>query len=87
MTVKVVKEFVDKNTRELRTVGEIIEVEEARANEILAAGKYIEVEEEKAIPLDKMKVDDLKAFAAEKGIDISEAQNKTEILEILKNHQ
>lgn len=39
---------------------------------------------EKGVDLSTMKVDDLKAYAAEKGIDISGATKKEEILEAIK---
>lgn len=87
MLVKVVKDFIDKNTREFHKVGDAIEVTEERASEILSAGKYIEVDESKAPALDKMKVDELKAFAAERNIDISEAKNKAEIIAIIEAKQ
>lgn len=38
-------------------------------------------------PLDKMKIEDLKAYAAEKGIDLGEATKKDEILAAIKSHQ
>ena len=34
--------------------------------------------------IDKMKVDELKAYAKEKGIDLGEASTKAEILEVIK---
>lgn len=40
-----------------------------------------------ADPLDKMKLDELKAYAAEKGIDLGEATKKDEILAAIKSHQ
>lgn len=38
-------------------------------------------------PLDGMKLDELKAYAAEKDIDLGEAKTKAEILAVLKSHQ
>lgn len=35
-------------------------------------------------PIDKMKVDELKAYAAEKGIDLGEASTKAEIIDVIK---
>ena len=44
------------------------------------------VTEKDAAPktIDKMKVDELKAYAEEKGIDLGEANTKAEILEVIK---
>lgn len=87
MKVKVVKRFVDKETRELHEYGDVIEVTEERFKEISAAGKYVEAladdtKEEK--PLDKMKVDELKEYAAAQGIELNDAKTKAEILEVIK---
>ena len=87
MLFKVVKEFIDKNTREFHEVGEVIELTEERATEILSAGKYIEVDESKAPALGEMKVDELKALAAERNIDISKAKNKAEIIAVIEANQ
>lgn len=42
------------------------------------------VEEEVEIPISEMKVDELRAYAAEHKIDISAAKNKDEIKDIIK---
>ena len=42
MKVKVIKEFVDKHTNELHSVGSIFECGETRFKEIQEAGSYIE---------------------------------------------
>ncbi len=49
MRVKVLKDFIDKNTGELKTFGQEIEVTKKRFEELRAAGKYVaEVKDEKA---------------------------------------
>ena len=87
MKVKVVNRFVDKVTKQLHEYGEVIEVTEARFKEISDAGKYVEaipeeIQEEK--PLDKMTVEELKDYAADKGIDLGDATKKADILETIK---
>lgn len=87
MKVKVVKRFVDKETKELHEANEVIEVTEARFEEISAAGKYVEklpddAQEEK--PLEKMKVDELKEYAEAHEIELNGAKTKAEILEAIK---
>lgn len=41
----------------------------------------------KGVDIDKRKLDDLKAYAADKGIELGEAKTKAEILEVIKNHE
>lgn len=41
MRVKVLKDFIDKNTGKLYTFGEEIEVNKKRFEELRAAGKYV----------------------------------------------
>ena len=85
MKVEVTKRFIDKETKQLREVGETFEVTEARFKEISAAGNYVKVlPDDGEKPLDKMKVDELKAYAEEKGIELNEAKTKAEILEVIK---
>lgn len=48
---------------------------------------YKVTEKEPANDFDKMKIDDLKAYAAENGIDLGEAKTKAEIIAFLKNPQ
>lgn len=48
MKVKVIKEFIDKHTGELHTVGSSFECDESRYNEILESGLYVEPVQEKA---------------------------------------
>ena len=43
MKVKVLKEFIDKNTRELHTVGSSFSCDENRLKEIQKAGDFVEV--------------------------------------------
>ena len=90
MKYTVVKEFIDKHTKVFNPVGSVIELTDERATEILSAGKYIKAEktdETKAPALDKMKVDELKALAAEKGIDLGEAKTKAEIIAVIEANQ
>ena len=42
------------------------------------------VEDEGEMPLSEMKVGELRQFAEERGIDISEAKNKREIIRIIR---
>lgn len=87
MKCKVVKRYIDRETRELHEYGEVVEVTEARFKEISAAGKYVEVIADDAPgekPLDKMKVDELKEYASAHGIDLGDAKTKAEILEAIK---
>ncbi len=56
---------------------------ERRRDELLHRG-FTEVKEHTNGPdLSSMKVDELKVFAAERGIDISAAKNKADIIKIL----
>lgn len=87
MFVKVTKEFIDKHTRKYHEYGKVIEVTEERAKEILSAGNYICEVKPEVKPLDKMTVEELKAFAKENDIDISEAKNKAEILATIQGTQ
>ena len=56
---------------------------ERRRDALLALG-FTEVKEDAKINLDKLKVDELEAFAKEKGIDLSGCTNKAEMLEKIK---
>ena len=42
MKVKVIKEFVDRHTKELHTVGSSFDCDKARYSEIKASGNYVE---------------------------------------------
>jgi len=44
MKVKVLKTFIDKNTKKLNEVGSIIDVTKERYEELRAAGNYVAVE-------------------------------------------
>lgn len=44
MKVKVVKAFIDKNTKKLNEVGSIIDVTKERFEELKTAGTYVAVE-------------------------------------------
>lgn len=87
MKCKVAKRFIDRETKKLREVDEVIEVTDARFKEISAAGKYLKVLADDAPgekPLDKMKVDELKEYATAQGIDLGDAKTKAEIIEAIK---
>ncbi|ADY54707.1 hypothetical protein Sgly_0341 [Syntrophobotulus glycolicus DSM 8271] len=61
------------------------EIDKSRLQEYRNKG-YVPVEAQEQVkerPLEKKNVEELKAYATENGIDISEAKNKTEILAIL----
>lgn len=47
MKLRVEKEFIDKNTHEKHFVGEVIEVDEERANELLSDHRNLVKEEKK----------------------------------------
>lgn len=57
--------------------------DEALASRLKALGHTVEGEAD-AKPLDKMKVDELKAYAAEHNIDLGEARNKDDILKVIQ---
>ena len=48
---------------------------------------YIVTEKNPENSFEKMKVEDLKAFAESNGIDLGEAKTKAEIIAVLKNQQ
>lgn len=57
--------------------------DEALASKLKDLGHTVEGEAD-AKPLDKMKVDELKAYAAEHNIDLGEATNKADILKTIQ---
>ena len=57
--------------------------DEALAEKLKALGHTVEGEAD-AKPLDKMKVDELKAYAAERNIDLPEGANKADILKAIQ---
>ena len=57
--------------------------DEALAFSLKGKGYKVEGEAD-AKPLDKMKVDELKAYAAENNIDLGEATKKADILKIIQ---
>lgn len=88
MKVKVIKAFIDRETRVHRSVGEVIEVTEKRFNEISSVGNFvIKVDEPETLTFETMKIEELKAYAIDNGIDIGKAKKKAEILAIIKNQQ
>ena len=60
-------------------------VETEREKERLESLGYEVVAATTELNLDNMKIDELEAFAKEKGIDLSECKNKAEKLEKIKN--
>ena len=60
-------------------------VETKREKERLESLGYEIVAATTELNLDNMKVDELEAFAKEKGIDLSECKNEAEKLEKIKN--
>lgn len=42
MKVRVIKDFIDKNTKQLQKTGKVIDVTDARFSEIRKAGNYVE---------------------------------------------
>lgn len=68
--------------------GEKVEVNEREAKELLARGvatdeAEIGIEEDTTIPLEKMKRDELLAYANKLGLEVSEAATKVQIIEII----
>ena len=62
-------------------------VSDEYGRELVASKKAVEVPE-KAVQtnsLEKLKVDELKALASEKGIEGAEAMKKSELLDVLKD--
>ena len=57
--------------------------DEALASKLKDLGHTVEGEAD-AKPLDEMKVDELKAYAAEHNIDLGEAKNKADILKTIQ---
>lgn len=97
VTVTTLRPFYDLQCRVDRNVGDVFDTSEGRAEQIDSAlPGYItykrtrhvhEVEQEPAEPVpdfSKMTVAQLKAYAAEKGIDIPNGTKKAEIIAILK---
>ena len=68
--------------------GEKVEVNEREAKELLARGVATDevevgIEEDTTIPLEKMKRDELLAYANKLGLEVSEAATKAQIIEII----
>lgn len=57
--------------------------DEALASKLKDLGHTVEGEAD-AKPIDEMKVDELKAYAAERNIDLGEAKNKADILKTIQ---
>lgn len=62
-------------------------VSDEYGRELVASKKAVEVPEKEVetISLEKLKVDELKALASEKGIEGAETMKKSELLDILKD--
>lgn len=62
-------------------------VSDEYGRELVASKKAVEVQEKKVETnsLEKLKVDELKALASEKGIEGAETMKKSELLDILKD--
>lgn len=62
-------------------------VSDEYGRELVASKKAVEVPEKevKTNSLEKLKVDELKALASEKGIEGAETMKKSELLDILKD--
>lgn len=62
-------------------------VSDEYGRELVASKKAVEVPEKKVETnsLEKLKVDELKALASEKGIEGAETMKKSELLDILKD--
>lgn len=88
MKYRVISEFIDAETGETREVGTPIEVADPdRAERMLAIGvidKGEVAEEPKAKPLGRMNKDELRAIAAEEGVEIAEDATNAQIIEAIE---
>lgn len=81
--------WLDRQAGVYRKKGVEIEVSEARAAVIIAAGVAVVVSRpappaQPSDDLDAMTVAELKALAAERGIDLGDARRKADIIQLLR---
>ncbi|HWL06731.1 MAG TPA: hypothetical protein VNQ99_17645 [Xanthobacteraceae bacterium] len=79
---------VDVNTRRRLPKGFVFNLADDTAKEIVKSGVGVAVDmpagDGEEVDLSKLKKDDLEALAAERGVDISEAKTKAEIVALLE---
>lgn len=83
MKVKVIKKFIDKNTKEVYEIGQIIEVTNERYEEINSTAHGILVEKLDEIDLGSMTKKELVEYAKNKGIELDMRMTKAEMLKEL----
>lgn len=84
MKAKVIKKFIDKYTKEVYEIGQIIEVANERYEEINSTAHGILVEKvEDDIDLSNMTKKELVEYAKNKGIELDMRMTKAEMLKEL----
>lgn len=83
MKVKVIKKFIDKYTKEVYEIGQIIEVTNERYEEINSTAHGILVEKLDEIDLGSMTKKELVEYAKNKGIELDMRMTKAEMLKEL----
>ena len=83
MKVKVIKKFIDKYTKEVYEIGQIIEVANERYEEINSTAHGILVEKLDEIDLGSMTKKELIEHAKNKGIELDIRMTKAEMLKEL----
>lgn len=83
MKVKVIKKFIDKYTKEVYEIGQIIEVANERYEEINSTAHGILVEKLDEIDLGSMTKKELVEYAKNKGIELDMRMTKAEMLKEL----
>lgn len=83
MKVKVIKKFIDKYTKEVYEIGQIIEVAHERYEEINSTAHGILVEKLDEIDLGSMTKKELVEYAKNKGIELDMRMTKAEMLKEL----
>ena len=83
MKVKVIKKFIDKYTKEVYEIGQIIEVANERYEEINSTAHGILVEKLDEIDLGSMTKKELVEYAKNKGIELNMRMTKAEMLKEL----
>lgn len=83
MKAKVIKKFIDKYTKEVYEIGQIIEVTNERYEEINSTAHGILVEKLDEIDLGSMTKKELVEYAKNKGIELDMRMTKAEMLKEL----
>jgi len=83
MKVRVVKKFVDKYTKQVYEIGQIIDITHERYEEINSTAHGILVEKLDEINLESMTKKELVEYAKNKGIELDMRMTKAEMLKEL----